>query len=98
MTLVIFLTISFSALHDFTVDIFSEGQDSIVHYINGADYGSELIADGDIDDIHYLFHTPMLLTLDTPFSLKINASSMIQINPQSYVYNHINTFLKPPIL
>ena len=61
ITLALLFSISFSVLHDFTINIFSEGQDNISHYINGADYRSELIADGDIDDVHYLFHAPMLL-------------------------------------
>lgn len=98
IALIIFFSISFSVLHDFTIDLFNEGQDSVSHYVSGTDHRSEFIADGDIDDIHYLFHAPMLLTLYTPFSLTINSSPKIQINPQSYVYNHINTFLKPPIL
>jgi|FLOH01.1.fsa_nt_gi hypothetical protein len=87
-------SISFSALHASMIDTFDKDHCSVSKF----DQKSELIFDGDICKSHCLFHSPMFLTLSTPFSFKISRSSKIQLSLKTYSFNHVDTFLKPPIL
>ncbi|MDQ7068604.1 MAG: hypothetical protein Q9M40_11865 [Sulfurimonas sp.] len=97
ITLALFFSISFSVLHDFTIDIFDSECSTISHYVNETSYNSDLKMT-DMSALHYFFHAPMLLTLYMPLPLENSSSSKIQTTQKIYSYTSKNTLFNPPII
>ncbi len=95
ITLLLFIALSFSVVHDFTFALLDQDHCSTIEYVSETEKPT---THGDICDIHYKFHQAIYLPAQSIVLPKIEIEHLeLALMDESYYFNNPLEFYKPPI-
>jgi len=98
LIVILLFSMNFSAFHAFAITLLDKNYCSVTEYVDEISHASEHHQDGDVCQVHHLFHVPFILSQDKIFLSEIKNSNLpLEVNTK-YDFSYLHNFLKPPIL
>ena len=94
-TLALLFVLNFSIVHEYVFAAFDDGHSTVTEYISEVEAPSH---HSDLCDIHFEYHQSYLLSNNIEISKLEHSSSKIKTDKESYTFQTLSTFFKPPIV
>ena len=95
VTFLLLLSISFSVVHAYAIEILDTEESHLSGYILESSH-TDTKHDDKVCDIHNAFHTVFILPTNIILKKDISASQNPIFRPKNYTYNSLQNLLKPP--
>jgi len=96
VTIILLMSMSFSMLHAFAIDLLDDDHCSVSEFVHEIDQMSGHDLSGDVCDMHYAFHIPFVLPETTQVTLQ-HQCLQTQFGPaKTYSFQLLNRILQPP--
>jgi len=95
LTILLLLSISFSIIHAYAIEILDTDKSHLSEYILETSH-TDTQHDDNVCDIHNAFHTVFILPSNIIVDKDISTSQKPIFTPKNYTYNSLQNLLRPP--